>query len=51
VESGPKGGVVQLTDPAVRARCEGARLPIGKQIQVRLAVADPTSRTVTFRRV
>lgn len=50
VESGPKGGAVQLTDPAVRARCEGADLPLGEQIQVRLEQADPTTRTVTFRR-
>jgi VacB/RNase II family 3'-5' exoribonuclease len=50
VESGPKGGAVQLTDPAVRARCEGAELPLGEQVQVRLEVADPTTRTVTFRR-
>jgi exoribonuclease R len=50
VDSGPKGGAVQLTDPAVRARCEGADLPLGEQIQVRLEQADPTTRTVTFRR-
>jgi exoribonuclease R len=50
VESGPKGGQVQLTDPAVRAHCEAAPLPLGERIPVRLAVADPTTRTVTFRR-
>jgi exoribonuclease R len=50
VESGPKGGVVQLTDPAVRAKCEGADLPLGEQIAVRLEVADPATRTVRFRR-
>jgi exoribonuclease R len=50
VEKGDRGGVVQLTDPAVRARCEGAHLPVGKQIQVRLEVADPKTRTVLFRR-
>jgi exoribonuclease R len=50
VESGPKGGAVQLTDPAVRARCEGAGLPLGEQIQVRLEQADPATRTVMFRR-
>jgi VacB/RNase II family 3'-5' exoribonuclease len=50
VESGPKGGAVQLTDPAVRARCEGAGLPLGEQIQVRLEQADPATRTVRFRR-
>jgi exoribonuclease R len=50
VESGPKGGAVQLADPAVRARCEGSNLPLGEQIAVRLRVADPRTRTVTFRR-
>jgi VacB/RNase II family 3'-5' exoribonuclease len=50
VESGPKGGAVQLTEPAVRARCEGADLPLGEQIEVRLEAADPTTRKVSFRR-
>jgi VacB/RNase II family 3'-5' exoribonuclease len=50
VESGPKGGAVQLTDPAVRARCDGADLPLGESIQVRLERADPATRTVTFQR-
>ncbi|MCW2570944.1 MAG: ribonuclease [Frankiales bacterium] len=50
VESGPKAGVVQLTDPAVRAHCEGADLPLGERIAVRLVVADPETRTVSFRR-
>jgi VacB/RNase II family 3'-5' exoribonuclease len=50
VESSPKGGAVQLTDPAVRAKCEGADLPLGEQITVRLTQADPKTRTVTFQR-
>lgn len=50
VESGPKDGAVQLAEPAVRARCEGAGLPLGEQIAVRLEVADPKTRTVSFRR-
>jgi exoribonuclease R len=49
VDSGPKGGAVQLSDPAVRARCEGADLPLGQAISVRLEVADPATRTVGFR--
>jgi exoribonuclease R len=49
VESGPRGGAVQLTDPAVRARCEGPDLPLGKRLMVRLEVADPERRTVSFR--
>jgi exoribonuclease R len=50
VESGPKGGAVQLTDPAVRARCDGADLPLGQVISVRLETADPATRKVLFRR-
>jgi VacB/RNase II family 3'-5' exoribonuclease len=49
VESGPKGGQVQLTEPAVRARCEGTDLPLGRSIDVTLDVADPTTRRVSFR--
>ena len=49
VESGVKGGAVQLSDPAVRARCEGADLPLGQRVSVVLAGADPVSRTVRFR--
>jgi VacB/RNase II family 3'-5' exoribonuclease len=51
VEAGPRGGAVQLTDPAVRARCEGTDLPLGKRISVRLEVANPETRTVSFRPV
>jgi exoribonuclease R len=49
VESGPKGGVVQLREPAVRAKCEGAALPLGHEVRVVLAVADPAARSVAFR--
>ena len=48
VESGSKGGVVQLAEPAVRARCGGADLPLGRSIRVRLDTADPGKRTVLF---
>ncbi|MCA1710798.1 MAG: RNB domain-containing ribonuclease [Actinobacteria bacterium] len=48
VESGSKGGVVQLADPAVRGRCDGADLPLGQRIRVRLTAADPVRRTVLF---
>jgi exoribonuclease R len=48
VESGSKGGMVQLADPAVRARCGGADLPLGKRIRVRLDSADPVKRAVLF---
>lgn len=49
VESGEKRGVVQLRDPAVRARCEGADLPLGQPVRVRLASVDVPGRKVTFR--
>lgn len=49
VESGPKRAAVQLRDPAVRARCEGADLPLGEELDVELVQADPVTRTVLFR--
>jgi exoribonuclease R len=39
---------VQLTDPAVVARCDGAPLPAGEAVRVRLAEADLDTRTVRF---
>ena len=48
VESGTKGGLVQLVEPAVRARCAGADLPLGQRIRVRLTAADPATRRVDF---
>ncbi|WP_157548876.1 RNB domain-containing ribonuclease [Nonomuraea candida] len=41
------GGQVQLADPAVIARCDGA-LPLGEQVTVRLTRADPATREVRF---
>ncbi|MEO3870903.1 RNB domain-containing ribonuclease [Nonomuraea sp. B12E4] len=41
------GGQVQLADPAVIARCDGD-LPLGEQVTVRLAQADPATREVRF---
>jgi exoribonuclease R len=49
VESGDTRGVVQLREPAVRARCEGANLPLGQHLLVRLAMVDVAARKVTFR--
>jgi exoribonuclease R len=49
VESGPKGGIVQLADPAVRGRCDGADLPLGATVAVRLTAADPATRKVAFQ--
>lgn len=41
------GGQVQLVEPAVIARCDG-ELPLGEQVTVRLAKADPNTREVRF---
>lgn len=51
VEAGARYGLVQVREPAVRARCEGEDLPLGERVQVELVTADPTARTVLFRRV
>ena len=50
VETGAKGGEVQLRDPAVRARLDGPQLPLGEEIDVRLVAVDVTKRRVTFER-
>jgi exoribonuclease R len=47
----PAGGVVALDDPPVRARCEGAALPVGQRVRVRLVEADPVRRRVLFQLV
>jgi exoribonuclease R len=49
VEPGPKGEV-QLRDPAVRARLDGADLPLGQEVEVRLESVDVNARRVTFAR-
>lgn len=41
------GGIVQLSDPAVRAACDGA-LPLGEAVEVRLLDADLGTRRVQF---
>jgi exoribonuclease R len=41
-------GVVQLHDPAVRARIDGADLPVGEEVDVRLTDVDVSKRRVTF---
>ena len=46
-ETDDRGGVVQLADPAVSARCEG-RLPLGERVDVRLTLADVAKRQVRF---
>ena len=48
VESGDARGVVQLREPAVRARCQGAALPLGQELEVRLSEVDVAARRVVF---
>lgn len=48
VTEGQPWGQVQLTDPAVTARCDGEGLGLGKVVRVRLTRADPTTREVRF---
>jgi membrane protein implicated in regulation of membrane protease activity len=40
-------GVVQLAEPAVRAKCDGELTP-GRAVRVRLVEADVVQRTVRF---
>jgi exoribonuclease R len=42
------GGVVQLVEPAVTARCDGDDLPLGERVKVRLERADVMKRQVRF---
>jgi exoribonuclease R len=51
VDRNHHGGVVQLRTPPVRARCDGDQLPLGERIDVRLAKAEPATRTLVFTRV
>ncbi|MGI5156974.1 RNB domain-containing ribonuclease [Microbispora sp. CA-102843] len=48
VTDGKPGGQVQVTEPAVIARCDGDRLPLGERVPVRLTRADPATREVRF---
>ncbi|MGN6244715.1 MAG: RNB domain-containing ribonuclease [Motilibacteraceae bacterium] len=48
VDVSATGGVVQLADPPVRGRCDGAGLPLGERIDVRLVTASVPDRTVRF---
>lgn len=47
----PDVGVIQLADPAVRARCDGHDLPLGQEIRVRLVEADVPMRRILFEAV
>ena len=45
----PRRGEVMLREPAILARIEaGGQLPLGEPVRVRLAEADPDSRSIRF---
>jgi exoribonuclease R len=48
IDADARTGTVVLDDPAVRARCDGADLPVGERITVRLVAADVAAREVRF---
>jgi VacB/RNase II family 3'-5' exoribonuclease len=48
IDAEEQAGTVVLDDPAVRARCTGTALSIGRRVQVRLTVADVARREVRF---
>ncbi|HEX6755107.1 MAG TPA: RNB domain-containing ribonuclease [Mycobacteriales bacterium] len=48
LEAGPAKGTVVLHEPAVRGTCDGAGLPVGERVTVRLDAADVAGRTVRF---
>jgi exoribonuclease R len=53
-EKNPATGEVMVTDPAIEARvrsADGAPLPLGADVTVRLVEADPVERKVLFERV
>jgi exoribonuclease R len=50
VEANPDRATVVLDEPAVRAPCDGAGLPLGERIRVRLELADTDKRRVRFSR-
>jgi exoribonuclease R len=50
IDADAHAGTVVLDDPPVRARCDGAQLPVGQRISVRLTQADVEARQVRFER-
>ncbi|HVU93109.1 MAG TPA: hypothetical protein VHC23_12790, partial [Jatrophihabitans sp.] len=48
IDADEHSGTVVLDDPAVRARCDGAGLPVGARVEVRLTTADVAARQVRF---
>ncbi|MEP7021350.1 MAG: RNB domain-containing ribonuclease [Pseudonocardiales bacterium] len=50
IDADERAGTVVLDEPPVRARCDGAALPVGDRINVRLVTADVATRSVRFER-
>jgi exoribonuclease R len=50
LDAGRDKGTIVLTEPAVRATCAGAGLPVGERITARLELADVRQRLVRFAR-
>jgi len=48
IEQRKNGGIVQLAEPAITARCRGNNLPLGEWVDAWLVEADPKSRSVVF---
>ena len=48
IEQRKDGGIVQLADPAITARCRGTDLPVGEWVDAWLVEADPQRRAVVF---
>jgi exoribonuclease R len=51
METGRDNGTIVIGEPAIRARCDGERLPLGKEIRARCVEADVEQRKVRFERV
>ncbi len=51
LETGKEFGTVVIEEPAIKARCDTRRLPLGQEVHVRCTEADPTTRRVRFERV
>jgi exoribonuclease R len=50
LDAGKDKGTIVLAEPAVRATCAGADLPVGERITARLEVVDQEKRVVRFTR-
>jgi exoribonuclease R len=48
IDSDERAATITLDEPAVRARCAGANLPVGERITAQLIEADVPTRTVRF---